>query len=94
MENKILQLVEALSVTSITKSRIKESVQLMLDAKNKIDCSKFGFEISGMLSTLESEDIISGVEFKAVSNAISAISKAKHRAFYLTERAIDKAQKA
>lgn len=94
MENKVLELIDMLKITSTTEARFKESFQLMLAAKSITDATNFRFELGGMLSSLEAESVITTAELENINKAIGTFWKAKSRAFYFTERAIEKAQKA
>lgn len=93
MEDKVFKLFEALNVTDKTKERFAESFNLMLTAKTKSDGLNLRFELGGMLSSLEAQYVISTEDLKAVNQAIGDVWKAKSKAFYFTERAIEKAQK-
>lgn len=92
MEYKALELIAKLNIQKITKARFNESLQLMLDAKSKSDCSHFRNELQGMLNALEPEGVITYSDFLQLSEIFGGIWKAKAKSFYFTESAIRKAR--
>jgi hypothetical protein len=92
MQTKALGLIESLRIKSVTKGRFIDALQLMVDAKDEARCSIFRNELQGMLNALEPEGIVSLFEFEQLGTVFGVIWKAKAKSFYLTKKAIEKAQ--
>lgn len=92
MESEVKSLINMLSIKNATKVRFHETFKLMLDTEDKQYCSIFRNELQGMLNALELEEHISKIEHSRLSEAFGTIWKRKVRAFYFTDKAINKAQ--